>query len=294
MNVDLVSGDFTTDFARAAEAAGFAAVYLTEHPMPSDGWLTSGGHDALDPFVGLAFTAAATTRVRVLTNLTVLPYRNPFLLAKSVATLDRLSGGRVTLGIGAGYLKSEYGALGVDFDERNALFDESLDVLRRTWTGKSVQYEGRHFRAPGNTALPTPVQDPLPIWIGGNARLTLRRVAEHGQGWMPLPNPRSLGTRRRSAPLETLDDLAGYLEVIREHAASIGRTDPIDVMYIAMEGGDPGSPDWDVDAYLESVDREAEIGVTWHAVNVAARSPDAALEVVRVFGEQVIAARGPA
>lgn len=98
----LVSGDFLAELGRRAEAAGFDAVFFTEHPMPGDEWLHSGGHDALDPFVALAYVAAATTTLRLFTNLTVLPYRNPFLLAKAVATLDRVSGGRVILGAGVG------------------------------------------------------------------------------------------------------------------------------------------------------------------------------------------------
>ena len=89
----------------------------------------AGGHQTLDPFVALAFAAAVTKRLRLLTYLAVVPYRNPFLLAKAAATLDRLSGGRFILGVGSGYLKTEFFALGVDFDERNALFDEALDVL---------------------------------------------------------------------------------------------------------------------------------------------------------------------
>jgi len=291
INPELVTGEVVADFARTAETAGFGAVYLTEHPIPDDEWLDSGGHDALDPFVGLAFAAAATSRIRLLTNLTVLPYRNPFLLAKTVATLDRLSGGRVILGAGAGYLGAEYSALGVDFDTRNDRFDESLEVLRLAWSGRSVVYESPRISATGNTALPTPLQDVVPIWIGGNSGLTLRRVAEHAQGWMPLPNPRSLGTRRRSPALETLDDLARLLGVLRERAASVGRTEPIDVMYVALDGGIPGSPGWDVDAYLRSLDRQEELGVTWNAVNVSAPSPGAALDVVHAFGERVIAAR---
>ncbi len=157
--------------------------------MPGDKWLGAGGHHALDPFVGLAVAAAVTTRVRLMTNLTVLPYRNPFLLAKAVASLDRVSNGRVTLGVGTGYLKPEFFALGVDFEERNDLFDEAIAVCRLAWSGESVTFEGRHFTARGNSVQPTPVQDPLPIWIGGNATLTRQRVATVAQGWMPMWNP---------------------------------------------------------------------------------------------------------
>ena len=110
-------------------------------------------------------------------------------LAKSAATVDKLSNGRFILGVGTGYLKAEYFALGVDFDERNALFDEALDVLPLHWSGEPFDYQGTHFNCRGTIGRPRPVQIPIPIWIGGNAKLTLRRVAERAQGWMPLTGP---------------------------------------------------------------------------------------------------------
>src|SRR5690348_8441543 len=121
---ELVSAHAIAAISLAAEQAGFFAVYVTEHPMPGDDWLATGGHHALDPFVALSFAAAATSSIRLQTNLAVPAYRNPFLLAKSVASLDHLSGGRVILGVGAGYLEPEFRALGVDYAERNALTDE--------------------------------------------------------------------------------------------------------------------------------------------------------------------------
>jgi probable F420-dependent oxidoreductase len=263
-------------------------VYLTEHPIPSDKWLAAGGHDALDPFVGLSFVAAASSTLRLLTNLTVLPYRNPFLLAKTAATLDRLSGGRLILGVGTGYLKPEYFAMGVDFEERNELFDESLEVCRRTWSGKSITYEGRHFNARNNTALPTPSQDPVPVWIGGNSKLSRRRVAERAQGWMPMPNPPALAGARRSAVLETLADLEAMLAYLHDHAAQVGRTEPIDVMYMSFEGGVPGEDDWHRAAHVADVRAQADLGVTWQAVNAIGSSRAEVLDMVRDYGDSVI------
>ena len=105
---DLLDSGPLDEVARAAERAGFDALSLTEHPVPGARWLSSGGHQSLDPFVALGFAAAATEQLRLLTHLALAPYRNPFLLAKAAATLDRLSGGRLTLGLGAGYQKSEF------------------------------------------------------------------------------------------------------------------------------------------------------------------------------------------
>ena len=153
----LVTGSGIATVAAAAEAAGFHGFGFTDHPAPTQRWLESGGHDALDPFVAMGFAAAHTTTLRLIPNIVVLPYRNPFVVAKSGATLDLISGGRFTLGVGVGYLKREFAALGVDFDERAALFEESLAVIRAIWTGDDISYEGKHFTATGITAHPRPV-----------------------------------------------------------------------------------------------------------------------------------------
>src|SRR4029077_11946642 len=148
---DLVSGPGIIAVASAAEAAGFGGFGFTDHPAPSQRWLDGGGHDALDPFVAMGYAAAHTTTLRLIPNIVVLPYRNPFVVAKAGATLDLLSGGRFTLAVGAGYLKSEYAALGVDHAERGALMDEALQVIDAIWTGDDVSFEGRHFNARGVT-----------------------------------------------------------------------------------------------------------------------------------------------
>src|ERR1700712_1886388 len=148
----LVSGSGIAAVATAAEAAGFSGFGFTDHPAPSQRWLQSGGHDALDPFVAMGFAAAHTTTLRLIPNIVVLPYRNPFVVAKSGATLDLLSGGRFTLAVGVGYLKREFAALGVDFEERAALFDEALDAIRAIWTSDDITFEGMQFSARGITA----------------------------------------------------------------------------------------------------------------------------------------------
>jgi probable F420-dependent oxidoreductase len=174
--VDMLDCGPVADLARAAEAAGWSGFSFTEHPAGGARWLEAGGHQTLDPFVALGHVAAVTSRLRLFTYLTVVPYRNPLLLAKAATTVDRLSDGRFTLGVGTGYLKTEFFALGVEFDERNALFDEALDVLPLCWRGKPFTYHGHHFDARDIVTLPRPVQDPIPIWIGGNSRVTRQRA----------------------------------------------------------------------------------------------------------------------
>ena len=198
---DLLDAGPVAELAQAAERAGWDGFAFTEHPAPTDRWLAAGGHQTLDPFVALGAVAAVTTRLRLLTYLAVLPYRNPLMLAKAAATVDKLSGGRFVLGAGAGYLKAEFFAVGADFDARNERFDEALDVLALHWRGEPFSYRGRDFEARDVVALPRPVQQPIPIWIGGNANLTLQRVASRAQGWMPLLGPPSLArTTAHAAP----------------------------------------------------------------------------------------------
>ena len=284
-----LSGEAVAGLAQAAEKAGYDALYLTEHPIPGDKWLRFGGHHAPDPFIGLAFAAAATTKLRLLTNLTVVPYRNPFLLAKTVATLDRMSNGRMILGVGTGYLKPEYFAMGVDFEERNELFDESIEVMRKTWSGEAVTYTGRHFDARDVRALPRPAQATVPIWIGGNSKLTRRRVAEKAQGWMPMPNPADVARTTRSPAVESLDDLRPMLAYLREHADAIGRREPIDIMFMCGEGGHPESPDFNAQQHLEALNAQSELGINWSAVNGSEASAEAAFDALHRYADEVIA-----
>jgi len=281
LNPAFTTGPALAALAQQAEDAGFGAAYVTEHPAPSQRWREAGGHDALDPFVALTAMSCATTRLRLLTNLTVIPYRNPFLLAKASATLDVLSGGRLILGAGVGYMKSEFAALGVDFETRNARFDEYLEVLKLAWLGQTVNYEGQFVAARGVTPHPPTAQRPgPPIWLGGNSKLTRRRVAEHADGWMPMPSARGAG----GTPLETLDDLAELLGYLHAEAASIGRTTPIDVMCV-LPG--PAAEAADADT-VATVQRLAGAGVTWLAVNGKGETPDEARAFIERFGSGVI------
>lgn len=289
---DLVSGTGVTAVAAAAEAAGFHGFGFTDHPAPSQRWLDAGGHDAVDPFVAMAFAAAATTTLRLVPNIVVLPYRNPFVVAKSGATLDLLSGGRFTLAVGVGYLKREFAALGVVYDERTELFDEALEVIRAIWTTDDVTFEGKHFSARGITAHPRPVTRPHPpIWIGGNTSAARARVAKHGDGWCPFAAPPGLAQTAGTAVLDSMEKLAAGVEDLRARATAADR-DPaaIDIVFNNFEGGNPGDADFNADAYLAGVEKLAALGVTWLHVTLPGDSLAHALETVEVFGKSVIAA----
>jgi probable F420-dependent oxidoreductase len=258
---ELASGRAIAELAAAAESAGFDAVYTTEHPFPDDGWLAHGGHHALDPLVALSFAAAATSRVRLHTNLFVLPYRNPFLAAKGLATLDFLSGGRLIVGIGAGYLEQEFEALGSSYDDRNERIDESIEAMRTAWTGESVTMSGIGFTVHGNTMLPRPVQRPHPpIWIGGNSRRAIRRAVERGDGWSPFPAPARFAGRTHTAALATVEDLADGLAYAGHHAMVIGRQTPLDVCFVPEGLGMGAGGELDVTLAAESCRALAAVG----------------------------------
>jgi probable F420-dependent oxidoreductase len=215
-------------WAAAAEAAGFDAVAVTDHPFPSDEWLPTG-HQAFDPFVLLTAFASATERIRLLTDIIVAGYRNPYLLAKSVASLDVVSGGRLVLGMGAGYQRAEFDALGASFTDRGKRFDAALESLYAALGGESVSATGGYFPAAGNTALPRPVQQPHPpVWIGGNSDAAIRRAVHLAEGWMPFPQPRSRVAISGSPALGSLEELKPRIERAQEERAATGRP-PLDI-----------------------------------------------------------------
>lgn len=288
LNPEFATGTALARFARAAEAAGLDGIAFTDHPAPSQKWLSAGGHDAFDPFAALCFVAGVTERIRLIPNIVVLPYRNPFIVAKAAATIDALSSGRFVLSVATGYLRGEYRALGVDFERRNELFDEAIQVLRGAWSADEFSYEGSGFVAAGVSASPKPTH--LPIWIGGNSALTRRRVAAHADGWNPFPAPAALARTTRTPPLESLDDLAPMIDHLRRHLEAAGR-DPssIDITFTTGLPG-PHHRSFRAEADLEQLAAMEALGVTWSSVPVPGDSLDRAAEALELYGDQVIRA----
>jgi probable F420-dependent oxidoreductase len=175
------------DAARAAEAAGYDSLWAGEHivlPDPQAPPSPMAPQDpALDSLLALAWAAAHTTNVRLATGIVILPQRNPLVLAKEVATLDVLSGGRVMFGIGAGYLEPEFNAIGANFAERGAVTDEYLDVLNTLWYDDHPEYHGRFADFAGIDAHPRPAQRPIPIIVGGHRPPAYRRAVARAHGW---------------------------------------------------------------------------------------------------------------
>ncbi|MEV0355538.1 TIGR03619 family F420-dependent LLM class oxidoreductase [Nocardia sp. NPDC050697] len=223
--IEFLRPEVIREVAVRAEAAGFDALALSEHPAPSAKWRGAGGHETLDPIAALGFVAGVTDRLRLLTNLYVLPFRNPYLSAKALGSLDIVSGGRLIAGVGAGYLRAEFAALGVDHERRATLFDEALGALRSIWTDPAAPVGG----APGEMWSQRPVQRPHPpIWIGGNGAAARRRVVLHGDGWMPIIAAARMAAAMRTAALETPEQFGEAVDRLRRDLERAGR-DPASV-----------------------------------------------------------------
>ena len=182
------------DWAQAAEALGFAHIEVPDHVFGAtarDGWTPR--YNESDPFhetlVTLAFLAAVTTKIRLSSGILIAPQRQTGLIAKQVAEVDLLSGGRVRLGIGVGWNHVEYEALGADWKTRGAMQAEQIEVLRRLWTGDVVTYSGRFHDLRGVNIVPAPMQRPIPIWLGGSSDAVVKRAARLADGWMPIIAP---------------------------------------------------------------------------------------------------------
>lgn len=186
------------EYAARAEALGFESLWTVEHvvvpkgyrstyPYSRSGRMAGGSEDfpSPDPLIWLSFAAAATTRIRLATGILILPQRNPLVLAKEVATLDRLSGGRVTLGVGVGWLEEEFKALGVPFAGRGERTDEYVAAMRALWTQDLASFSGPTVSFQDVYLRPSPVQQPVPIVIGGHSERAAQRAGRIGDGFFP-------------------------------------------------------------------------------------------------------------
>jgi probable F420-dependent oxidoreductase len=208
--------------ARLAEAGGFDSVWVNDHvvvpaaigspyPFSADGVVTGLTESSpyADPLATLAYVAALTTRVRLGVSILVLPYKHPLVTAKLAATVDVLSGGRLILGVGSGWLREEFDALGVDFDTRMRAFDEQLEILQAAWTQPVVSYEGQVYSFAPVGLEPRPVRPGgIPLWIGGHSRSTLKRACRFGEAlhWVA---PDVAEVRRRVGELADVAAEAG-------------------------------------------------------------------------------------
>jgi probable F420-dependent oxidoreductase len=278
IGISLFSGRQPIDaavVAQKAEALGFDSLWLGEHPVipvhsssPAPG--TSGGSipdfysRLVDPFVALARASAVTTRLKLGTGITLVPERNPLLLAKEVATLDYFSKGRFLFGIGAGWNKEETEIMGGNFAHRWTQTREAIEAMKALWTDEEAEYHGTYYDFPRVRSFPRPVQQPHPpIFLGGVAQQVFRRIVAYGNGWMPT----------RSTP-----------DLIRQGRAVLNE--------LAVEAGrDPKS--LTVLAYIAPAERAvlgalAEAGADAAVVRLEGESEAAALAQLEQLAQQVL------
>ena len=284
---EFVVPEAVAEVAAVADRLGFNAALVTDHPCPTGRWLDAGGHFAQDPFVMLSLIAAHTKRIRLQTGILVLPYRNPFITARAVSTLDVFSGGRVTLSVGAGYLKGEYKALGADFDNRNDIMDEYILAMKAAWTNDEFTFKGSNYEALGNRILPRPIQTPHPpIYIGGNAKRAIRRAVEFADGWNPFFTPAAISSTSRTTEMS----LGGGSEGGRGlHAPALrdGRArDPPELVLASINQiGEVLSPQ----QMLDRIGEFKELGVTTVATNFHVDTRAEWIDKAEQFAEEIIA-----
>lgn len=258
--------------ALAAESAGFESLWTFEHvvvprrfdstyPYSPSGKAPTLFHTAMpDPMVWLAYVAAATSAIKLGTGVVVLPQRNPLVMAKQAATLDVMSGGRLRLGIGIGWLKEEFDALGVPFERRGARTDEYIAAMRALWSADNKPFEGEFTSFGEVQALPRPVNGAVPITIGGHSESAARRAGRLGDGFFPAIDAKSVHDYGMDG---VLDHFLGLVELMGRTAEEHGR-DP-DQIEVSLFGGFPPPP--------AVTDRLEDAGIYRGCVNLPTHDP---------------------
>ncbi len=288
-SAEIGSLDAIRVMTRALEAAGISAALMSEHPAPSAEWLHNdpAGHDCLDSLTALAMVAASSTSLHVFTNILVLPYRNPFLTAKAAATLQILSDYRLILGVGTGYQKEEFDALGVSYKERGRLTDEALETIRLAWKGGRVVKQGMHFNAIGNEPRPVPAPPP-PIWVGGGSDKAVERAALLGDGWAPYFSVPTNDPEVRKSAVVSMEHFGEKVMQLRELRGETGRTGSFDVAVSPPFRPQQASRS-NAQRFLEEVHELKALGATWIWTSLPGPTLEAYLDIVAWFGEEIVA-----
>ena len=278
-NIGQDSGPAAIEVAQQAEAAGVESIWTFEHvmipleytskyPYTKDGRMgVAPETNMIDPLIGLAAVAGATSTIRLATGVNILPQVNPLLLAKQAASLDFISSGRLMLGLGIGWLEEEFDAMGVPFSARGRRNDDYLEAMRKVWSGEVVEHESEFLSWHGFKSYPKPVQDPLPIVIGGSKGKAFERIARFGQGWY--------------APTARLDQLQAEIQTLADVCSEHGRVAAeIEVSTMLVPQMEP-----------DKVKAAAEIGVDRLIVPIAALAGmgSTPLDQVKRFGDEVMA-----
>jgi probable F420-dependent oxidoreductase len=268
--------------ARAADRAGFAYLASCDHVAIPRRLASAMSTVWYDPVATLAFLAGVTERVRLLSHVAVVGLRHPLLTAKQYATLDHLAGGRLILGVGAGHVREEFEVLGVDFERRGSVLDESIDALRAALgPDEFPEHHGKLYDFEGLGQRPRPAQDRVPLWVGGSSPAAVRRAALKADGWLPQGDPR--------------DRLPAQIARIRRLREEAGIEGPYAVGAIA-EPLYVGEPGWDVgrrtltgrpEALAESLRAYRAMGVDQIQVRFRSRSRTELTDQITAFGAEV-------
>ncbi|MBN1250464.1 MAG: LLM class F420-dependent oxidoreductase [Anaerolineae bacterium] len=251
-------------YATTAEELGFDYLLAFEHVVGANpdrpGPWQRGPYDYEsmfhEPMVLFGYLAAITTRIELATGILILPQRQTVLVAKQAAEIDVLSGGRLRLGVGVGWNSVEYEALGQDFQTRGKRQAEQVALLRKLWTERLVDFSGGFDHVPDAGIHPLPIQRPIPIWFGGGADATLRRMARLGDGWMPnLSQP--------------LDQLPARLEALRGYIRAAGRDPAAFGVDVRIDMDRTSEEDWPM-----MLVRLADLGVTHVCINTMGNGLD--------------------
>jgi probable F420-dependent oxidoreductase len=273
--VDRPPREIVERVARAADDGGFDFVCAQDHILAPREWATErNGTMWFDPSAILSFAAAITSRVRLLTDVLILPYRTPFTVAKWAASLDVLSGGRVMLGVAAGYLEREFRIIGAEFERRGDFTDEAIEAIKAAWTKEWIDVHGEFINATDVSVSPQPLQKPRPpIWVGGNSMRALRRAVEHADGWTPF----------RGSP-ETLS------EALRRARNDFGLNRPFDVAVPIRHGVyTEDKSTIDADSILRQAEALEKAGVTHCKIGFRGPTLDAYVRAMEDVAEKVIA-----
>ncbi|MFE6103664.1 TIGR03619 family F420-dependent LLM class oxidoreductase [Streptomyces laurentii] len=268
--------------ARAADVHGFDYIACCDHVAIPRRLAGAMGTVWYDPVATLAYLAAATERVRLLSHVAVVGLRHPLLTAKAYATLDRLSGGRLVLGVGAGHVAEEFAAVGADFAGRGGVLDETVDALRAALGPEEYpEHAGERFAFRDLALAPRPAQARVPLWIGGSSPAALRRAALKGDGWLPQGDPR-----------DRLPELIGKLRKLRAEA---GNEDPVVIgaitepLYVGVPGWDTGRRTLSGDAHMIAASLRAygAMGVEQIQVRFRCRSRSELTDQMAAFAAEV-------
>lgn len=275
------------DYAQAAESLGYDHLLIYDHVLGANTasrpkWTGpyTAAHNFHEPFVVFGYMAACTRRIELVTGVIILPQRQTALVAKQAAAVDVLSGGRLRLGIGVGWNEVEYEALGMDFHTRGARCVEQIKALRALWTQEAVTFEGRWHNIPDAGINPLPVQRPIPLWIGGESEVALRRAARVADGWMSSRTIQPAAQRPANEPARE-----HQVERLRAHLAAAGRkpgTFGIEGRAAVRQGGP--------EEWRQQVEQWRKLGATHLSVDTmraGLANPRAHIDAIRRFHEAV-------